>query len=231
MTSKTLACSAKDVAVFLEKNPEFFQEHPSLLLNLTLPHPSGSAISLIERQVALLRDENKKLRLRTKELVEIARENEELVDKLHSLNMDLFSTSTLAGFSTILVNKLKADFHSSHVSIKFFKEAVTESGSNDKVDENVVSRAEKSIASFEKFLHQKTPVCGRFSSQQLAFLFGDKALEVKSLALIPLVSDGTAIGMFAIGSTDVEHFKAGMSTSLLSSLADVASAVAKRIVS
>ncbi|MDH3326971.1 MAG: DUF484 family protein, partial [Gammaproteobacteria bacterium] len=46
------ACTAKDVEVYLDKHPEFFQEYPELLVELKVPHPSGGAVSLIERQVA-----------------------------------------------------------------------------------------------------------------------------------------------------------------------------------
>jgi len=217
------ACTAKEVEAYLIKNPDFFQEHPAVLGDLTIPHSSGGAVSLIERQVALLRDENKQLRLRTKELVEIARENEALASKLHSLNMALIATNSLQDFATVLISKLKVDFNACHAGVWFFAESMPE-GADAR---NIVARSDKAVSNFEKFLQHKTPVCGRFNSQQLAFLFADKALEVKSLALVPLIDD-KAIGMFAIGSTDADHFKAGMSTSLLSSLADVASAVVKR---
>lgn len=221
-TQTTLDCTAKDVEAYLDNHPEFFQENPALLVELKVPHPAGGAVSLIERQVALLRDENKQLRNRIKELVEIARDNEKLVDKLHVLSMSLIGSTSLADFSKKLEEKLHLDFEANHVSIKFFSEYMPHVD-----DALMVSRNDKSMKNFEKFLHQKTPICGRFNSQQLAYLFGDKALEVKSLALIPLL-DNKAIGMLAIGSADVDHFKAGMSTSLLSSLGDVASSVIKQ---
>jgi len=218
-------CTAKEVEAYLDQHPEFFQDKSELLVELKVPHPAGGAVSLIERQVALLRDENKKLRLRIKELVEIARENEALVNKLHSLSIDLISAVSLDDFSSILTQKLQSNFDASHVSIKLFAEALPGDDNSD----NVVSRSDKSIAGFEQFLRNKSPVCGRFNSQQLAYLFGDKALEVKSIALIPLI-DEKAIGMVAIGSADPDHFKADMSTSLLSSLRDVASSVVKQLI-
>lgn len=219
------ACSEKDVEAYLNDHPAFFQDNPNLLLELKVPHSSGGAVSLIERQVALLRDENRQLRQRIKDLVEIARENEELVNKLHTLSMSLIAADTLNKFTEILINRLSADFGASHVSVKLFKEAFPKTESNA----YLVSRNDKSVKHFENFLGQKTPVCGRFNSQQLAYLFGDKALEVKSLALIPVL-DNNAIGMFAIGSKDANHFKASMSTSLLSSLGDVASSVIKQLI-
>ena len=43
--------SEKDVVEFLQKHPNFFEKHLNLLAELRLPHPTGNAVSLIERQV------------------------------------------------------------------------------------------------------------------------------------------------------------------------------------
>jgi uncharacterized protein YigA (DUF484 family) len=44
------------VADYLKTNPDFFNTHPDLLLELSLPHPTGQAVSLWERQNAALRE-------------------------------------------------------------------------------------------------------------------------------------------------------------------------------
>ena len=46
----------EQIEAWLREHPEFFENHPDLLAELSLPHESGSAISLVERQVRLLRD-------------------------------------------------------------------------------------------------------------------------------------------------------------------------------
>jgi len=48
--------SEEQVAAFLSANPDFFLDHQELLANLTLPHQSGEAVSLLERQVSVLRE-------------------------------------------------------------------------------------------------------------------------------------------------------------------------------
>ena len=48
--------SAQEVASYLKANPEFFIKQEDLLADLSLPHKSGKAISLLERQVTILRD-------------------------------------------------------------------------------------------------------------------------------------------------------------------------------
>ena len=51
----------EQVIDYIKDNPDFFIRHSSLLAEIEIPHESGSAISLIERQLSVLRDKNKKL--------------------------------------------------------------------------------------------------------------------------------------------------------------------------
>lgn len=221
--SEVTLCTDKDVAVYLKQHPDFFEDNPQLLTALEIPHISGKVISLIERQVSVLRQENKQLRGRIKDLVEIARENENLIAKLHQLNVSLIETRNVQEFMDVLSQKLKDDFSAYAVSIKVYKEAFdTESES-----EQIVPRKTEGLKLFDKFLKHTTPVCGRFTSEQLEFLFPNAADNIKSMALIPLISK-EPLGFFAIASDDSERFKAGKSTSFLSSLSEVAAVVLNR---
>ena len=47
------------VAEYLSANPDFFSDRDSLLALMTLPHQQGGAVSLVERQVSVLRDRNR----------------------------------------------------------------------------------------------------------------------------------------------------------------------------
>ena len=46
------------VTDYLKNNPNFFVENPLILTELKIPHESGTAISLVEKQLAVLRDQN-----------------------------------------------------------------------------------------------------------------------------------------------------------------------------
>ena len=59
----------EEVADYLRANPDFFIDQDELLRSLTLPHDSGRAISLVERQVHLFREQRDTLR---RELVDQA---------------------------------------------------------------------------------------------------------------------------------------------------------------
>ena len=69
------ALSADEVATWLQRNPEFFESHRDMLSQLKLRHPHGGrAISLIERQVTVLRDTNRMLEKRLADFLRIGRE-------------------------------------------------------------------------------------------------------------------------------------------------------------
>ena len=58
---------------YLAAHPDFFENHAALLNSLHLPHATGGAISLVERQVSVLRQKDLKLEKQLKELIEVAR--------------------------------------------------------------------------------------------------------------------------------------------------------------
>ena len=68
-TGSTKATPPSDQSVldFLRQSPDFFLRHPSALSELSLPHESGEAVSLIERQIDILRERNVTMRKRMNE--------------------------------------------------------------------------------------------------------------------------------------------------------------------
>src|SRR5690554_6019226 len=86
--------AAEDVVEFLSKNPEFFSNYPDLLGKIDIPHiGSGDAVSLVERQVQVLREQNQRARKQLHELIEIARQNEELARRMHKLALTLMDAA------------------------------------------------------------------------------------------------------------------------------------------
>ena len=73
---------------YLMQHTDFLQNHPDILDYLHIPHASGSAISLVEKQVDVLRERNIDMRRRLNTLTANARDN----DKPYDLKNDpLFS--------------------------------------------------------------------------------------------------------------------------------------------
>jgi uncharacterized protein YigA (DUF484 family) len=208
------------VASYLRKNPEFLDENPDVLETLELNHQSGSAVSLIERQVEQLRASNTDMNKQLKQLVHVAAENEKLMSRLHQLTLELMSIGPRQEFFTHLGNSLLNDFSADILQICLFDlETASEAGE----DVIGIKADDPELEQFKALLDKDQTVCGRLSESKLDFLFHSKARWVQSTALTPLGEKG-AIGMMAIGSSDPARFYPGMGTLFLDLLAKVISA-------
>jgi len=86
--------SEEAVAEYLQRRPDFFERHGTLLLRLKLPHETnGFTVSLIERQVSMLRQRNAELERQLKDLIAVAKVNDSLVEKIHLLSLRLILNS------------------------------------------------------------------------------------------------------------------------------------------
>src|SRR5699024_1823346 len=71
--------TADQIANFLQKNPEFFNQHANLFAELRVPHPHQSkAISLGERQIITLRGRMRDLEWQLAGLIENATGNQRI---------------------------------------------------------------------------------------------------------------------------------------------------------
>ena len=207
------------VADYLREHPDFLISRPEILEIMEVGHESGSAASLIERQVQQLRASNEDLSRQLSRLVQVASENERLMSRLHRLTLDLMSIADRREFFTLLGDRLLHDFKADIVQVCLFDPEVA----NDAGD-NVTGIAEEdpAIEQFRPLLDRDATVCGRLSESKLEFLFGKRGPWVQSTALVPLGESG-ADGMMAIGSSDPARFYPGMGTLFLDLLADVIS--------
>src|ERR1700745_2361334 len=74
----------ESVASYLQQHPEFFERHQAVLARLRLPHArGGSTISLVERQIEVLRERQAALENKLAELVRVARANDIICERLH----------------------------------------------------------------------------------------------------------------------------------------------------
>ncbi len=85
----------EQVAAFLQNDPDFFLEYEYLLEVLSVPHPSGAAISLVERQSSLLRNKNKMLTVHLSDLCDAARHNDTQFEKTKRMVLALLDAQTL----------------------------------------------------------------------------------------------------------------------------------------
>src|SRR5271166_2488571 len=94
---KPLALDDASVAEYLQTYPDFFERNDALLGKLRLPHlrDAGSTVSLVERQVEVLRERNQSLERKLKELLDVARANDQLADRIHRLSQRLIKARLL----------------------------------------------------------------------------------------------------------------------------------------
>ena len=207
------------VADYLRENPNFLIDHPEILECVEVSHDSGSASSLIERQVRALRASNEDLSRQLNRLVQVASENERLMSRLHRLTLDLLSIGTDQDFFAHLTDSLLNDFNADIVTICLFDaEAAADAGENVRG----IGSEDPALDPFRRLLEKDRTVCGRLSESKLEFLFGKRAPWVQSTAFVPLGDKGED-GMMVIGSSDTARFFPGMGTLFLDLLADVIS--------
>lgn len=155
---------------FLRGNPDFFDRHPQLLTGLHLPHASGSAVSLIERQVAALREQVEQGQSQLEEFVAIARENELLNQRLHHLTVQLIACCDFDEVINTLQDLLHDDFRAEAVELHLYSTSEADQQNNPDLD------------GFRDFLDGNKPRCGRLSADQLKYLFGLQAGDIHSSA-------------------------------------------------
>ncbi|MCP3866696.1 MAG: DUF484 family protein [Gammaproteobacteria bacterium] len=200
----------QQVAEHLKANPAFFDQFPEVLRELELPHQTGNAVSLIERQVRTLREESQRYQQQLEELIGVAQANMELNKRLHNLTLTLIDAVTFDEVIDVLQDKLHDDFKAEAVELHLFTIAEADRDTNPDLN------------GFRDFLDTGKPRCGRLSDSQLQFLFGPQAEDIKSTALIAISGQGL-MGVLAIGSHVPERFNSGMGTEYLMRLGEIVS--------
>lgn len=219
--------SEETVHNYLERNPDFFERNAALLSNLRLPHVAGGAVSLVERQVSVLRQKDMKLERKFKDLLEVARDNDVLASKMHQLTLRLLAADDLSSTLTAVETALRTGFDADQSILVLFGDP--ESFTNIKVGRffKVVERDSEEVGAFSTFVKGVSPRCGQIRDTQRDFLFGQDTDEVGSAALVPL-GKKSEVGFLAIGSADADRFNPAMSIDFLARLGELVAAALKR---
>jgi len=223
MTTSTarqeLPLADDDIASWLRANPDFFKRNAELLATLRLPHDSGGAVSLIERQIEVLRDKNHSADSRLSELVGIARANEALTAKIHQFTRRLMRAPTRRAILTQIERGCREEFDTTQTVLLLFS---TGSDTGDLRFVRPVASNDPNLAGFEGLLSSGRPRCGQIRDSQRDFIFGPDSGSVGSVALVPLLGDAP-LGLLVLGSLNRERFHPGMSTDFLALLGELIS--------
>jgi uncharacterized protein YigA (DUF484 family) len=205
---------------YLAENPDFFQRHPELLNKLHIPHASGEAVSLVEKQVSVLRERNVDLRHRLGELNETARENDQLFARTRSLVLGLLESETAAALSDTLLTRLTDEFDVDHASLVLFGDGYGEGARQTSPED-----AEAELGSLSR---STKPVCGILRESEFRYLF-PAAKNTGSAAIVPVQRGEELLGLLAVGSADPNRYHNTMGTLFLSHLADVIARLLPRL--
>ena len=208
----------ESIAGYLQRNPEFFERHQAVLARLKLPHSrGGSTISLVERQIEVLREKQAALEGKLAELVRVARANDAIAERLHRFTRRLLRAVPRAAAIAHIEAGLREDFDAFHAALVLVGEPPDAALP---AFVRPVAADDPALKSFESLFASGKPRCGQARDSQREFLFGPEGLEMGSVALVPLGEKG-ALGLLALGSADRDRFHPGMSTEFLGRLADL----------
>jgi uncharacterized protein YigA (DUF484 family) len=209
------------IADFLVAHPDFFERHGAVLARIKLPHQRGSAaISLVERQVLVLRDKHTVLERKLQELIENGRANDAISDRVHRLTRRLLRARDAAGVLAALETSLREDFGASRWVLLAIDPAAASLGTLQSTHVRIVPRGSPELKIFETFFESGRPRSGQIRDTQREYLFGGEGSQVGSTVLVPL-GDRGSLGILAIASHDTERYLPTMSTDYLVRIGEI----------
>ncbi len=117
-TARGLAAGQTDeerIERYLSLNPDFFERHQPLLARMRLPHMrTGSTVSLVERQVEVLREQKTDADRRLAEFIAVARANDSSPTASIASRAGCCARRTRSPRSTSLEASLREDFDAFH---------------------------------------------------------------------------------------------------------------------
>lgn len=214
---------AHEIAAWLRRHPAFLQQFPDLALTLVVPREQGSAASLAGYQLEILRDKNRELSRRLQELFANAQDNERLAVRTHQLTLALMKQNRAADTVRAMAASLEEDFSGDLVRVVLFlhDRSASIDGLDSTLDDSgdwlqTLAEDDPRLAPFRDCLKDGEPICGRLQPEKNALLYGMRAEDVASSALLPIPGRG----LIAVGSRDANRFFPGMGTLFLRMMGD-----------
>ena len=212
---------ATDVALYLQNNPQFFEENLDLLAEIILPHPHGGrTISLSERQLLTLREKNKGLEKKLHEMVEFAQDNDALQHKVNQFACALFGHDTLPAMTLAITHSLREIFTVPHVALRIWQSQPPSAEVMTFADQNA------------------QPVCSHHAVHDTLGWFDEAGADLRSFAYLPLrvtqqstdsqLAGQSSIGLLIIASEDAQRFYPEMGTVFLQRIAEIVSSALRQ---
>jgi hypothetical protein len=220
----TSPISSDTVAQYLRDNPSFFDVHAELLAAVTVPHPHGGrAVSLVERQVDVLREKHKVLEMRLADLIRIGRENDAIGERLQRWTRDLLRERDLRRLPAIVTDGLADGFSVPQVALRLWR--------LPEAYQSLACATEVPATTLTRIDDLRQPYCGLNAEVPEAAWLAAGGSQTRSLALLPMRVGAApeSFGLLVLGSPDPARFQASMGTAYLERIAETASAALSRL--
>ncbi len=211
------------IAEYLTRHPNFFNDFPTLLADLHIPHPHGThAVSMSERQLIALRDKLRMLEGKLAELIQFGEENDGISEKLHAMSLAMVTATQPQDIVAALAIHLRDGFAVPHHVLR----AWTLTGEPmPGLDAPVPQTARDATAALTH------PVCGALAIPEASDWFGEIAPHLRAFATIPLRPAPAAapLGVLVLASEEARRFYPGMGTLYLDRLSQLVGATLVRL--
>ena len=195
----------KDVEEFLRAHPNFLQDRPGLLAVLSLPHGGEGAVSLVERQVSVLRQRNIVSRQQINALSDIGRENDRLLEATRRTVLALLAGTNRQELAQIWLVQVTNTFKA-------------ELGALIWITGEPNSNSAEFVAG--KLIGQGESFSGVLRPEEMKAMFTSDASQ-GSAALSPIRNGSDILGVLAVGARDSARYRQEDGTIFLEYLAEV----------
>ena len=231
-----------DVTAYLRNHPDFFRSQPALLGELSLPHVTGNAASLVEKQVAVLRERGIKARRKLGELIENAKDNDSLFEKTQQLVLKILQASNSDQLFQLVESAFSNDFDVELCAI------VVLSSNTDKADEGATQnkalftgKRVKSLTDNDNavanIIKNNKTFCGALRTAEEQFIFSRELSANNAISAAVTIRDldtndqsKTYKLLIAVGHKDGNHYGSDTGTIFIDYIADILQIQLNRII-
>ena len=215
------------VAGFLAENPDFFARHPRLLTELDLQHAADGTVSLLDRQVQLLRTRTEDLRRHLNEILANATDNDGTFLRTRTFTLALMDAADLPALDRTLAKHLVDGFEANHAICFVRGWQPASGGGSGRPFAHLAAIGADEDPPMARLFDADDPSCKACRPEDYARLFPDADISAPgSIALVPMhvANTGTNRNLTAtlvIGATDPRRFAPDMGKVFLFYIGDV----------
>ncbi|MGU9956622.1 MAG: DUF484 family protein [Arenicellales bacterium WSBS_2016_MAG_OTU3] len=216
------------IVQYLIDNPDTFTRHPEALEQLQVPTVNDTrVVSLVERQLEVLRNKLNTQQIELDLLLQTAERNSAVQQSLNDLVVELLAVSNTETALRTIPTLLNKYFNLAASVVQIPAAVAKPSAANS----NTLSDSELATQIIQRISHGSSICDDCLPAATLTFLFAEKADVIGSCALLPITllhNEQTLVGFVAMGAEDASQFHPAQGTHFLNTIARMISAALNR---